>query len=79
MLFVSESFYPGWEVVDGKARIIEVFGAFKGIVIERAGAGTLTVRFFPFLFRLGLWLSAMTALLITSVLALRRPKGPSLP
>ena len=66
IIFVSQSYYPGWEVVGGKNAIIETFGAFQGIVIDRAGSGSLTVRFRPVMFRLGLLISGLTALALAA-------------
>ena len=65
IIFVSESFYPGWEVQDEaghRFQIIHAFVAFKGIIIPTAGRGTLDVRFQPRSFRLGAAISCLTAL-----------------
>jgi hypothetical protein len=67
IIFVSEAFFPGWEAVDEHGQsypIIHAFTAFKGIVIPKAGAGKLTVRFRPASFRLGAGISALTLLLL---------------
>jgi hypothetical protein len=65
VIFVSETFYPGWIVEEGH-EIIPVFGAFKGIVITEPGAGVVTVRFRPRSLTLGLGVSALTALAIVA-------------
>jgi len=65
IIFVSESFYPGWEVRDETGRdfqLVHAFLAFKGIVIPQAGQGTLEVRFRPRSFRLGAVITGLTAL-----------------
>ncbi len=70
ILFVSESYYPGWEAVDEKRhplRIIPVFTAFKGIIIPQAGSGTLTVRFRPSSFFWGRTISFSAAVLLGAV------------
>jgi hypothetical protein len=67
ILFVSESYYPGWEAVDAQGKplqIVRTFVAFKGIVIPRAGQGRITVRFLPRSFLLGAGISATTAVLL---------------
>jgi hypothetical protein len=67
ILFVSESYYPGWEVVDKQGKpfqIVRTFVAFKGIVIPQAGQGELTVRFRPRSFLLGAGISGTTAILL---------------
>ena len=39
VVFISQSFYPGWVADGGRFRIVEVFGAFQGIVIPQPGHG----------------------------------------
>ena len=65
IIFVSESYYPGWEVQNETGQpfqLIHAFAAFKGIVVPNAGRGTLDVRFRPRSFRLGAAISCLTAL-----------------
>ena len=65
IIFVSESFYPGWQVTDAANRplpLIRAFVAFKGIVITHPGQGTLDVRFRPRSFQLGAAITGVTAL-----------------
>ena len=65
IIFVSESYYPGWEVQNETGQpfqLIHAFVAFKGIVVPHAGRGTLDVRFRPRSFRLGAAISCLTAL-----------------
>jgi hypothetical protein len=67
ILFISESYYPGWEAIDTRGKtfkIVRTFTAFKGIVIPQAGQGELTVRFRPRSFRLGAGISGTTAVLL---------------
>lgn len=74
IIFVSESFYPGWVADGGKFRIIRAFGAFKGIVIPSAGSGVITVKFSPLSFKIGLAISLATLVLLvlTYVVLVRR-------
>jgi len=73
IIFVSESFYPGWEADGGKYPIIRAFGAFKGIVIPEAGSGVITVKFSPRSFKIGLTISMTTlAMLVMGLVVLRR-------
>lgn len=60
VIFVSESFYPGWVANDGQFPIIRAFGAFKGIVVREAGQGVITVKFSPWTFKAGLAISLTT-------------------
>jgi len=47
IIFVSETFYPGWVATGARTKLIEVFGAFQGIIIPEAGRGQVVVRFAP--------------------------------
>lgn len=65
IIFVSESYYPGWEVRDEtgqRFQLVHAFIAFKGIVIPKAGRGTLDVRFRPKSLFLGASITGGTAL-----------------
>lgn len=65
IIFVSESFYPGWvatDEADQPLKLIRTFIAFKGIVITQAGHGVVDVRFRPGSFRLGAMITGGTAL-----------------
>jgi len=65
VIFVSQSFYPGWEAVDrvGKShQILRAFIAFTGVVIPTAGTGEVTLRFRPMSFRIGVAVSVAAAL-----------------
>ncbi len=67
IVFVSEAFYPGWVPDDKRIKLIEVFGAFQGLVIPRAGTGKITVQFSPPALKVGATITiisiALTALL----------------
>ena len=78
VIFVSESDYPGWLADGGLYPIIRVFGAFKGIVVSKAGSGVITVRFMPQFFFVALFVSLATFGLLLAVLAVisvRSKKG----
>ena len=65
IIFVSENQYPGWQVTDASGQpvqLISAFVAFKGIVIPKAGQGTLDVRFRPKSFLLGAAITGLTVL-----------------
>ncbi len=47
IIFVSQTFYPGWVTDNERVKLIEVFGAFQGLVIPEAGQGRIVVRFSP--------------------------------
>ena len=51
IIFVSQAFYPGWVTDDSRIKLIEVFGAFQGLVIPEAGPGRVVVRFSPSILR----------------------------
>lgn len=69
VVFISESFYPGWEADGGRRPIIKVFGAFKGIVITEAGKGVIDVRFSPASLRHGVVISGTTLLVLLITVA----------
>ncbi len=79
IIFVSESFYPGWEADGGRRPIIKAFGAFKGIIISEAGQGVVTVRFAPRVFYIGLAISMSTfgVLVVVAGIALLRHRRAS--
>lgn len=60
IIFVSESYCPGWQAEGGRYSVIRAFGAFKGIVIPEAGSGVITVKFVPASLRLGLIISGLS-------------------
>lgn len=69
IIFVSENFYPGWQATVGGKRleVIRTFGAFKGIVVPEAGSGVITVKFSPWIFKLGLAVSLTTLFVLSGV------------
>lgn len=69
VIFVSESFYPGWQADGGRYPLIRSFGAFKGIVIPHAGSGVITVKFSPRVLWVGLALSGSTLCVLLTLLA----------
>ena len=63
IVFISQAFYPGWIADGGRASIIEVFGAFQGLVIPKAGRGEITVHFSPPILKLALVISLLCAMI----------------
>ncbi len=54
IIFVSQAFYPGWVTTDEHLTLVEVFGAFQGIVIPEASRGQVVVHFSPAVLKLGI-------------------------
>jgi hypothetical protein len=71
IVFVSQAYYPGWASTDDRTKVIEVFGAFQGLVIPQAGQGQVVVRFSPRSLKLGAAIS-IVSLVATLVLGLGR-------
>ena len=69
IIFVSQTFYPGWVTDNSRVRLIEVFGAFQGIVIPDAGQGEVLVRFSPSILRKSLAISIFS--LVTTFVVMR--------
>ncbi len=67
VIFISESYYPGWQADGGRYPVVHAFGAFKGIVIPEAGSGVITMKFSPWIFKLGLAISLITLLVLIGV------------
>jgi hypothetical protein len=63
IIFVSQAYYPGWVTNNERVRLIEVFGAFQGLVIPEAGHGQIVVRFSP----PTLWLSLATSVFCVAI------------
>ena len=63
IVFVSQSFYPGWVANGGLFKIVEVFGAFQGIIIPRAGRGRIILRFDPPVLHWSIAISVVSLLL----------------
>jgi hypothetical protein len=66
VVFVSQTFYPGWIADGGRFKMAELFGAFQGIVIPAPGHGEITVTFSPPLLKIGLLISLLSG--ITAIL-----------
>ena len=78
IVFVSQAFYPGWIADGGRFNIIEVFGAFQGIVIPEAGRGEITVTFSPPILKLALVISGLSIIIavLAAVLIIRGNSSP---
>ena len=76
IVFVSQAYYPGWVSTDERTKVIEVFGAFQGLVIPQAGQGQVVVHFSPRSLKLGATISVVS-LMITVWLGLGKSlRGP---
>ncbi len=77
LLVLSEVYYPGWRAtVDGEpARIYEVDGALRGVVVPR-GESRVVFRYSPWSFRIGalLSLAAFLGALLAVLLAWRKSR-----
>ena len=71
VVFVSQSSYPGWVAGGGRFRMVEVFGAFQGIVIPEPGHGEIAVRFSPPVLKVGVLVSLLSGLIAVTVVVLR--------
>ncbi|HUI08231.1 MAG TPA: YfhO family protein [Verrucomicrobiae bacterium] len=60
IVFVSETFYPGWVTTDPRVKLVEVFGAFQGIVIAERGRGQVVVHFAPSVLRWGIAITLLS-------------------
>jgi hypothetical protein len=69
IVFVSEALYPGWVTDDPHIKLVEVFGAFQGLVIPQAGTGQVVVSFSPPALKLGAAITILS-LAITALLCL---------
>jgi hypothetical protein len=78
IVFVSQAFYPGWIADDGKFKIVEVFGAFQGIVIPEAGHGEINVTFSPPILKWALAISSLSVM-IAILIAVFITQGDSSP
>jgi len=72
IIFVSQAFYPGWVTDNERVKMIEVFGAFQGLVVPEAGHGQLVVRFSPPILRQSIAISVFSLLVVLSLVTLGR-------
>jgi membrane protein YfhO len=72
IIFVSQAFYPGWVTDNERIKLIEVFGAFQGLVIPEAGQGQIVVRFSPPILRRSLAVSVFSLAIILSLVTFGR-------
>lgn len=73
---ISDAFYPGWTatVDEKKTRIIQADGFFKAVFVPR-GTHLLSIKYQPFSFRLGLFISliSLSFLILFTLLKLNLP------
>jgi len=69
-LVLTDSYYPGWQAtLDGEcAEILAADHAFRAVGLE-VGEHTVVFEYTPLSFQLGAWISGITALLLTGILA----------
>jgi hypothetical protein len=80
IIFISQALYPGWIADGGRASLIEVFGAFQGLVIPEAGRGEITVHFSPPILKLALVISLLSTMIAILVAILsHRVRSPTAP
>jgi hypothetical protein len=74
VILISQAFYPGWVTDDQRIRLIEVFGAFQGLVIPEPGRGRVRVDFSPPALK---WGGAITLLgmIVCTVLVFGKRQG----
>ncbi|HEX6737273.1 MAG TPA: YfhO family protein [Vicinamibacteria bacterium] len=74
---LSDAFYPGWKAwVDGRpAPVLRVNHAFKGVAVE-GGRHAVRLRFDPWRFRAGAWISGLTALMLIALAAAQSSMVP---
>jgi hypothetical protein len=77
IIFVSQAFYPGWVADGGRFKMIEVFGAFQGIVIPEAGQGEINVVFSPPVLKLALVISTLSITIAALAAVFIIPGDPS--
>ncbi len=70
VLVLSDAFYPGWTArIDGETSdIFPAYYAFRGVVVP-AGSHTVTFSYYPWSFRIGLYISVVTLLMTVLLLA----------
>jgi hypothetical protein len=71
-LVLTDTYYPGWRaIVDGRpAEILAADHAFRAVGLEE-GEHTVVFEYTPLSFQLGAWISGITALLLTGILAVQ--------
>jgi hypothetical protein len=72
IIFVSQTFYPGWVTDNERTKLIEVFGAFQGIVIPEPGRGRVVARFSPSILRRSLAISIFSIVITFAVVRFGR-------
>ena len=72
IIFVSQTFYPGWVADNQRIKLIEVFGAFQGLVIPENGQGRIVMRFSPPILRRSLAISVFSLAITLSLVGFGR-------
>lgn len=73
MFYLAESYYPGWAAfVDGEeTKILKTNAGFQSVYLPE-GKHRLVFRFFPYSFKLGFLISAVSWVILFLVLAIRQ-------
>ena len=72
IIFVSQTFYPGWVTGNDRVKLIEVFGAFQGLTIPEAGRGQVVVRFSPSILRRSVAISVFSLVITFAIVRFGR-------
>jgi hypothetical protein len=78
IIFVSEAYYPGWGAMDPRLKLVEVFGAFQGLVVPEAGQGDVVVRFSPSVARWGCAISLLSCAVFALLVIRKRSRRSSI-
>ena len=76
IVILADSFYPGWRLtIDGQpARIIEAYGALRGVVVEQ-GVHTIDMIYRPLSNLGGAALSLTGLIAVGGIVLWSRPRG----
>lgn len=68
IVYLSDTYYPGWEVyVNGKkSEIFKVNNVFRGVLV-RSGTNLIRFVYNPKSFKIGMWISSLTFILLISL------------
>ncbi len=68
IIFISQTFYPGWVANDGQVKLTRAFGAFQGLVVP-VGRGRIVVCFSPRVLRFGATISLISLTIVGLVIS----------
>jgi hypothetical protein len=75
---VKDSYFPGWSAtLDGRpTTVVRVDGLVRGVIVPGPGRHTVTMRYLPASFTIGLGLGAAAALVLIALVILERRRAP---